>query len=141
MTDPSGNPPISIGDQPICIDLGDGIKRSLVFDLNSLEDVYQLTGENPLDGEFWSEPAPDRRKAMFIGRNGDERRKNDTGNKKSRFGPGKVRALVFCGMQDRDPALTIEQLGKMIGPRQLKKVTAAVTQAFNTGDESAENPS
>jgi len=43
---------------------------------------------------------------------------------------GTVRALLYAGLSDEDPTLTLKQVGKLVDSRRLGEVAEAIRKAF-----------
>ena len=87
---------------------GDGIKvaldreRTLRFDMNAQVVFEEATGENTLDGAFW----------------------------KKKMTAKTTRALIWACLVHEEPALTLEQVGAFLTPKNSAKVSAALNRAL-----------
>ena len=87
---------------------GDGIKvvldreRTLRFDMNAQVVFEEATGENTLDGAFW----------------------------KKKMTAKTTRALIWACLVHEDSALTLEQVGALLNPKNSLKVSMALNRAL-----------
>lgn len=87
-------------------------ERRLLFDFNALAQMEKVTGKSFLSGELW-----------------DNLSATD------------VRALVWAGLLDEDPEITLEEVGKMLHMGNAMKMLEAVKEAWDlsmTGEASKE---
>jgi len=100
--------------------------RSLYFDVNALIDLGEVLDINLLTAEGWRE---------FAGAEVEL-------DGKTAFVPAmpsfaKVRAIVWAGLRHEDQNLTLRQVGAMLTMANLRTVTEAYSEAFQTADGGA----
>lgn len=130
--------------------LADGVERQLSFDITALQKIFDKSGENPMDAEFWVKETGkyetgEDGKVLYFDEKGDAiaRGSNQIGKprriKKSALTPGKLHALIWAGMGD--PALTYEDVGKLITLPLLASATQTVDNLFAAAfQEQPEDP-
>ncbi len=107
--------------------------RMLLYDVNALIDLGEELNLNLMTKEGWEEllgkfetPGPqhmnDQPEPVFVAAPSFR----------------KVRAIVWAGLRHEDPALTVQQVGAMLDPSNLKDVIAAYMKAFAASDVTEE---
>jgi len=128
------------GELEIKVTLADGVERTLSFDLNALEKVYEKTGENPLEQSFWSKPTGQyeqdgRGNVLYFDEQGQQLPAGKIGKPKRimrmDLTPAKIKALVWAGLGDAAP--DPKEIGKLVTMRNLSAVTESVFNLFTAG--------
>jgi hypothetical protein len=102
--------------------------RFLVFNLNALIALEEVTGQNMLDPSAWDK---------LFGTMRDEETQKVVG---FRFSAKNVRALLYGGLLKDDPTMTLEKAGELVTPDNFGEVVAAILRAQNRQAATGETP-